>query len=101
MSGTDTFFETLAEYLTIRIGQASLSPAETVILVLTLAAALLSASHLWRIGRQEDRRDRLQTAHRLQLPGGIVEQLVVNARFTFVSNAERNVAHDVVHDFLD
>ena len=44
MPGTDTFYDTLAEYLTIRIGQASLGPAGTVILVLTLAAALLSAS---------------------------------------------------------
>ena len=43
MPGTDTFYETLAEYLTIRLGQASLGPAGTVILVLTLAAALLSA----------------------------------------------------------
>ena len=59
MSGTDTFYDSLAEYLTIRIGQASLSPAETLIFVLTLAAALLCALHLWRIGRQEDRLDRL------------------------------------------
>ena len=59
MSGADSFYDTLAEYLSIRLGQASLSPAETVILVLTLAAALLCALHLWRIGRQEDRRDRL------------------------------------------
>ena len=59
MSGTDTFYETVAEYLTIRLGQASLSPAATVIFVLTLAAALLCALHLWRIGRQEDRLDRL------------------------------------------
>ena len=43
MPGTDTFYDTLAEYLTIRLGQASLGPAGTVILVLTLAAALLSA----------------------------------------------------------
>src|SRR4029077_13850660 len=41
------------------LGQASLSPGETVVLVVTLAAALLSAYHLWRIGRKEDRRDRL------------------------------------------
>src|ERR1700755_220607 len=59
MSATGSLYETLAAYLMIRIGQARLSPAETVILVLTLAAALLSALHLWRLGRQEDRRDRL------------------------------------------
>ena len=46
MPGNDTFLDTLAGYLTIRIGQASLSPGETVVLVLTLAAALMSALHL-------------------------------------------------------
>src|SRR5467141_3856661 len=46
-------------------------------------------------------RHRLQLTHWLQLPGGIVKHLVFNARFTFLSNAERNVAHDVVHNFLD
>src|SRR5260370_34281909 len=59
MPGADTFYDTLAEYLTIRLGQASLGPAGTVILVLTLPAALLSALHLWKIGKQEDRLDRL------------------------------------------
>ena len=51
--------QTLAGYLTIRLGQANLSPGGTVVLVLTLAAASCAAFHLWRIGRQEDRRDRL------------------------------------------
>src|SRR5260370_25784358 len=59
MPGADPFYDPLAEYLTIRLGQASLGPAGTVILVLTLAAALLSALHLWKIGKQEDRLDRL------------------------------------------
>src|SRR5260370_34077079 len=59
MPGTVTSYETFAEYLTIRLGKASLGPAGTVILVLTLAAALLSALHLWKIGKQEDRLDRL------------------------------------------
>src|SRR5260370_29995831 len=59
MPGADTFYDTLAEYLTIRVGEASLGPAGIVILVLTLAAALLSALHLWKIGKQEDRLDRL------------------------------------------
>ena len=59
MPETETLIETIGSYLTIRIGQISLAPVETAIVVLTLAAALLSAFHLWRIGRQEDRRDRL------------------------------------------
>jgi tight adherence protein C len=75
MSGTDTFYETLAEYLTIRLGQASLSPVETVILVVTLAAALLCGLHLWRIGRQEDRRDRL-----MALRGAPVDRAVRERR---------------------
>jgi tight adherence protein C len=71
MPGTDTFYQTLTGYLTIRLGQASLSPGETVVLVLTLAAALLSAYHLWRIGRKEDRRDRL-----MALRGAVVDRPV-------------------------
>src|SRR5260370_34003372 len=59
MPGADTFYDTLAEYLTIRLGQASLGPAGTGIPVVTLAAALLSALHLWKIGKEEDRLDRL------------------------------------------
>ena len=35
MSGTDDLFETISGYLTVRLGQASLSPGETVILVAT------------------------------------------------------------------
>jgi len=57
--GTGTLDETIAGYLKIRIGQASLGPIDTAILALAIAAALLSAFHLWRIGRREDRRDRL------------------------------------------
>jgi len=75
MPGTDTFYQTLTGYLTIRLGQASLSPGETVVLVLTLAAALLSAYHLWRIGRKEDRRDRL-----MQLRGAVVDRPVRERR---------------------
>jgi tight adherence protein C len=44
----------------LRIGQLSLGTAEATILALALAAILLSAYHLWRIARQEDRRPRLQ-----------------------------------------
>ena len=59
-----TLGQTIAGDLTIRIGQASLGPADTVVLALAIAVALLSAFYLWRIGRWEDRRDRLAT-----LPG--------------------------------
>src|SRR6201981_1783765 len=61
MPGTATLSETIAGYLRIQIGQASLGPGDTVVLALAIAAALLSAFHLWRIGRREDRRDRLAT----------------------------------------
>ena len=59
MPGTVTLSETIAGYLRVQIGQASLGPADTAILALAIAAALLSACHLWRIARREDRRDRL------------------------------------------
>jgi tight adherence protein C len=75
MSGIDDLFETIAGYLTIRLGQASLSPGETVILVVTVTAALLCAFHLWRIGRQEDRRDRL-----MELRGPVVDRAVREQR---------------------
>jgi tight adherence protein C len=46
-------------YLTIRVGEVSLGPVETSVLVLSLAAAVLSGFNLWRIGGHEDRQDRL------------------------------------------
>ena len=61
MPGTATLSETIAGYLRVQIGQASLGPEDTAILALAIAAALLSACHLWRIARREDRRDRLAT----------------------------------------
>jgi tight adherence protein C len=75
MSGTDDLFETIAGYLTIQLGRASLSAGETVILVVTLTAALACAFHLWRIGRQEDRRDRL-----MELRGPVVDRTVREQR---------------------
>src|SRR6516165_163199 len=75
MPETDNFYGTLTGYLTIRLGQASLSPGETVIVVVTLTAALLCAFHLWRIGRQEDRRDRL-----MELRGAVVDRAVREPR---------------------
>jgi hypothetical protein len=59
MPDTETLIETIRTYLTISIGQVSLGPLATAILIITLAAAALSAFYLWRIGQQEDRRDRL------------------------------------------
>jgi tight adherence protein C len=46
-------------YLTIRIGNLYFAPQYTALLVTAIAAALLSALKLWRIGRQEDRQVRL------------------------------------------
>jgi tight adherence protein C len=59
MPGTETLNAAIAAYFRIRIGQANLGPRDTAILALAIAAALLSAFHLWRIARREDRRDRL------------------------------------------
>jgi tight adherence protein C len=59
MPGTEALNEIIAGYFRIRIGQASLGPVDTAILGLAITAALLSAFRLWRIGRREDRRDRL------------------------------------------
>src|SRR5436309_106480 len=59
MPGTEALNDIIAGYLRIRIGQASLGPVDTAIVGLAIAAALLSAFRLWRIGRREDRRDRL------------------------------------------
>jgi tight adherence protein C len=59
MPGIEALIDTIRMYLTIRIGDVTLTPSESAIFVLALAAALLCAYHLWRIGRQEDRRDRL------------------------------------------
>jgi len=48
--------------LAIRIGEIHFGPLDTCILVLALAAALLSARSLWRIGEHEDREKRLLAA---------------------------------------
>src|ERR1700752_973937 len=61
-----TVLQHLGSYLTIRVGEADLGAVATSILVLALAAALLSGLHLWRIGKSEDRQTllsrRLSTA---------------------------------------
>jgi tight adherence protein C len=61
MPGTESLIETVGSYLTVQIGRVTLGPVETAILIVTLAAALLSTLYLWRIGKQEDRLDRLVT----------------------------------------
>jgi tight adherence protein C len=82
-----SFMETISAYLTIRIGQASLNPIETAIVVLSLAAALLSAFHLWRIGRNEDRLDRL-----VVLRGAVVDREVRVGRPSWYSRLGSIVA---------
>ena len=51
-------------YLAIRIGRIHFGALDTCILVLALAATLLSALRLWRIGEREDREKRLFQALR-------------------------------------
>ena len=51
--------ETVSRYLTIRIGEASFAPSDTLIFVLAVAAAFVSGLNLWQIARSEDRQDRL------------------------------------------
>jgi tight adherence protein C len=59
MPPAETLIDTLGSYLTIQIGQITLGPVGTAILIAAFAAALLSAFYLWRIGTQEERLDRL------------------------------------------
>jgi tight adherence protein C len=51
-------------YLTWRLGEIHFAPLDTSIVVLSLAAALVSAFNLWRIGTREDREKRLLGAVR-------------------------------------
>lgn len=53
--------ETVSSYLTIHLGRITLSPTQTLIVALALAAASLAGYHLWRIGRREDRQTRLES----------------------------------------
>jgi tight adherence protein C len=46
-------------HLTIRVGKVYLGPFDSCVLVLALAAALLSALNLWQIGNREDREKHL------------------------------------------
>jgi len=59
VSVISAFQDAVQQYLTIRIGTFHFPPQYTAILVAALAAALLSAFKLWRIGKREDRQARL------------------------------------------
>ena len=75
MPPTETLFDTIGSYLTIQIGQITLGPVETAIVIAAFAAALLSAYYLWRIGTQEERLDRL-----VALRGAPVDRVVREER---------------------
>lgn len=49
----------LERWLTFQIGPASFDPARSLLLIAALAAAAVSVFRLWHIGRQEDRKRRL------------------------------------------
>jgi tight adherence protein C len=55
----EALLDLVRAYLTVRVGEVSLGPVETSVLVLSLAAAFVSAFNLWRISGSEDREDRL------------------------------------------
>jgi len=57
-------------YLTLRLGEMQFGSLDTSIVVLSLAAALVSALNLWRIGTREDREKRLLGAVRRYLHHG-------------------------------
>lgn len=56
--------ETASTYIGVRIAEMQFSAQDVGILILALAAALLSALNLWRIGQSEDRQKRLLDALR-------------------------------------
>ena len=49
----------LTIYLTVQLGPVTLSPVETIVLVVALAALLLSGINLWSLGGREERQVRL------------------------------------------
>jgi hypothetical protein len=61
MSPPADLFESL---FAIRIGEMRFGPIDTCILILAVAAALLSALNLWRTGQSEDRQRLLLDALR-------------------------------------
>jgi tight adherence protein C len=82
-----TLIDTVGSYLTIQIAQIHLGPIATAILIATFAAALLSAFYLWRIGTQEERRDRLLT-----LRGAAVDRMVREERPRWYERIGRSIA---------
>jgi tight adherence protein C len=58
----EALVDILQTRLAIRIGEIHFGPLDICIVVLALAAALLSARSLWRIGEHEDREKRLLAA---------------------------------------
>jgi tight adherence protein C len=60
-----SLLQVIGSYLTIRVGEIDLDAVATSVLVLALAAALLSAFNLWRIGQSEDRQARLALHFRI------------------------------------
>src|SRR5215475_3190972 len=57
-------------HLTLPLGEIHFGPLETSIVVLALAAALVSALNLWRIGAREDREKHLLRVVRTNLRRG-------------------------------
>ena len=55
----DSLFHTAALYLTVQIGPATLSPFQTTLLAMAMAAVVVSGFNLWRIGGREERQARL------------------------------------------
>lgn len=75
--------ELAGTYLTIQFGQLSLTPSETSIVMLALAAGIVSGYHLWRIGYREDRQRRLMAlgrAARDAVPENLPPQLPLYRR---------------------
>jgi len=87
MPPTGTLIDTIGSYLTIRIGQLDLGPIATAVLIATFAVALLSAFYLWRIGTQEERRDRL-----VALRGAAVDRMVREERPRWYERIGRAIA---------
>jgi tight adherence protein C len=55
----ESLAQAAATYLTIGVGPVTLGPIETSVVIMALAAILVSGFNLWRIGRREERLARL------------------------------------------
>lgn len=56
--------DTAGTFLSVRFWDVVLGPVEVIILILSVAVAVVSAYSLWRVGNSEERRDRLKTLRR-------------------------------------